>query len=281
MRRSFRDAIVGFSLVGGVVIFSGLTLWLKGIQINSKTWIINTKFKNASGLSVGTPVTFRGIKIGNVKDITFTPKDVQATIRINNDNLILFKPVSAKIETGSLLGGDAAISIISKGLPIKNINYFPKSKDCQDEIILCSGDSIEGGGLNNISQLTDEINKFLNETEELKLLNKMVSSIEQFDDTQKNFDDLIKLAKIELIKTKPILYNLEKSSIHMKNILSSIDDPEILNDVKSSTRSLKLLTEKLDKISYKVDELLNDDELTNAFKDAAIGIGRLFNDIYE
>ena len=38
MRRSFRDAIVGFSLVGGVVIFSGLTIWLKGLRFSSNTW---------------------------------------------------------------------------------------------------------------------------------------------------------------------------------------------------------------------------------------------------
>ena len=38
--------------------------------------------------------------------------------------------------------------------------------------------------------------------------------------------------------------------------------------------------EKLDRISYKIDQVLNDDELTKAFKDAAIGIGKLFNDIY-
>ena len=44
---------------------------------------------------------------------------------------------------------------------------------------------------------------------------------------------------------------------------------------------IELLTEKLDRISYKVEEMLSDDELTNAFKDAAIGIGKLFNDIYE
>ena len=30
-----------------------------------------------------------------------------------------------------------------------------------------------------------------------------------------------------------------------------------------------------------IDELVNDEELKNALKDAAIGIGRLFNDIYE
>ncbi len=281
MRRSFRDAIVGFSLIGGVVIFSGLTLWLNGIQVNSKTWLINAKFSDASGLSVGTPVTFRGIKVGNVKEISITPNDVQARIRINIDNLILFKPLNARVETSSLLGGDAAISIISKGTPIDNLNYLPKQKGCPEKLILCEGDSIEVDGLNNISQLTGEINRFLNEAESMDVLNKMVSSIEQFDSTQKHFDELVTLARIELLKTKPILENLEKSSFHMSNILASIDDPEVLSDLKSSTRSIKSLTEKLDKISYKVDKILNDDELTNAFKDAAIGIGKLFNDIYE
>ncbi len=281
MRRSFRDAIVGFSLLGGVVIFSGLTLWLKGIQVNSKTWLVNTKFSNAAGLAVGTPVTFRGIQVGNVKEINFTPEDVQATIRINKDNLILFKPITAKVETSSLLGGDSSISIISTGVPINNISYLPKEKNCPNKIILCDGDTIKGGGINNISQLTGELNRFLNEAERMQVLNKMVSSIEQFDSTQKHFDELVRLARIELLKTKPILKNLEESSIHMNNILSSIDDPQVLSDIKSSTRSIKLLTEKLDRISYKVDEMLNDEELTNAFKDAAIGIGRLFNDIYD
>ncbi len=281
MRRSLRDAIVGFSLIGGVVIFSGLTLWLKGIQVNSKTWLINTRFSDATGLAVGTPVTFRGIQVGNVKEINFTTKDVQAIIRINNDKLVLFKPIKATVETSSLLGGDAAISIISEGYPVDDIKYFPKDKNCQAKIILCNGDSIEGDGLNNLSQLTGEINKFLNEAGRLKVLNKMVASIEQFDSTQKHFDELVRLAKVELIKTKPIIDNLESSSIHINNILSSIDDPEVLSDLKSTTRSMNLLTEKLNRISYKVDEILNDEELTNAFKDAAIGIGKLFKDIYK
>ena len=77
MRRSFRDAIVGFSLIGGVVLFSGLTLWLKGLKINSNAWTIIAGFNDASGLSVGTPVTFRGIQIGSIRKITFTQKEVQ------------------------------------------------------------------------------------------------------------------------------------------------------------------------------------------------------------
>jgi len=51
MRRSLRDAFVGFSLLGGLVIFSGAMLWLKDFRLGSKTWEISASFKDASGLA--------------------------------------------------------------------------------------------------------------------------------------------------------------------------------------------------------------------------------------
>ncbi|AAP99366.1 MULTISPECIES: MlaD family protein [Prochlorococcus] len=281
MRRSFRDAIVGFSLIGGVVIFSGLTLWLKGLKISSNTWTVFANFADASGLSEGTPVTFRGIQIGSVKKIIFTSKDVRAKIRINSNNVILFKPVYAKIETSSLLGGDAEVSMISQGDPIEGISSNPKQENCPKDLILCAGDSIKGNDLENLSKLTGEINKFLNEAENEEIISKIVNSIEQFDSTQENLDELIRLSKLELFKARPIIDELKKTVAHINNILGSIDDPEILSDIKSSSSSIKSFTAKLDKISGKVDEIINDEELTNGIKEAAIGIGKLFNDIYE
>ncbi|KGG16639.1 MULTISPECIES: MlaD family protein [unclassified Prochlorococcus] len=281
MRRSYRDAIVGFSLIGGVVIFSGLTFWLQGIKVSKGTWSITAKFTDATGLSEGTPVTFRGIQIGNVKQITITPKDVQAKIRINSKDIILFKPVSAKIETSSLLGGDAQISIISQGKPIDKLDLKPIGKKCLPKLILCEGDYIQGADLTNISRLTGDINKLLNEAENNEVIKKIVASIEQFDSTQENLDELIRLSKQELNKAKPIVEDLKRTVDHMNNILGSIDDPKVLGNIKSSTNSIRSFTAKIDKISDKVDELINDEDLTNAIKDAAIGVGKLFKDIYE
>ena len=82
MRRSFRDAIVGFSLLGGVIIFSGLILWIKGLRVSSNTWSFKANLDDASGLSIGTPVKFRGIHVGSVKDISFTPNNVLTFPRI-------------------------------------------------------------------------------------------------------------------------------------------------------------------------------------------------------
>ncbi len=281
MRRSLRDAIVGFSLIGGVVLFSSLTFWLKGLKISSNTWKISANFSDASGLSVGTPVTFRGIQIGNVSKITFTSKDVQANMRINKSDLVLFKPVFAKIQTSSLLGGDAVISLVSEGNSIVNIDALPKSQNCPKDIILCAGDSIKGNDLENISKLTSELNKIISEAEGKEIIKKIVSSIEQFDGTQKNLDELITLSKLELIKAQPIIDELIITVGHVNNILSAIDDPEVISDIRSSADSIQSFTKKLDNITTKFDELINDEDLTNALKDAAIGIGKLFNDIYK
>ncbi len=60
MRRSLRDAFVGFSLLGGLVIFSGAMLWLRDYRLGSKSWEISANFEDASGLAKMSPVTYRG-----------------------------------------------------------------------------------------------------------------------------------------------------------------------------------------------------------------------------
>ena len=113
MRRSIRDALVGLSLLGGVVVFASTTLWLRGVRIGANQWSIQARFSNASGLAELSPVTFRGILVGSVKRIKVTPVDVQAIIDINNSKLQLPKPVIAKVSTSSLLGGDAQVALIT------------------------------------------------------------------------------------------------------------------------------------------------------------------------
>ena len=115
MRRSLRDAIVGFSLVGGLIIFSGTMLWLRGFRLGTKSWFVSAEFKDASGLAEMSPVTYRGIVVGSVEKISFTLDSVQAKIKLHNKGLILNKPVIAKVVTSSILGGDAKLALMGLG----------------------------------------------------------------------------------------------------------------------------------------------------------------------
>ena len=279
MRRSLRDAFVGFSLIGGLAIFSGSMLWLRGIKFNSNSWEITANFQDASGLSEMSPVTYRGILVGSVKKIKFTPESVQTKIEINNKDLILAKPTFAKVITNSVLGGDVEISLVSLG-KISTQVKSPNSKDCNNYKIVCNGDTIQGQKLKSISSLTEELQKILYKAEKEDVMGDLLSSMEQFDKTQENLDELILLSKEELIRAKPIITELTKAATHLSNILGAIDNKKTLEDIVGTADSARVLSKKMTKLSIKMEEIINDEDLTNALKDVTIGLSKFFKDIY-
>ena len=280
MRRSLRDAFVGFSLLGGVVIFSGAMLWLRDFRLGSKTWEISASFKDASGLAKMSPVTYRGIIVGSVQKISFTPNTVETKIKLNNDNLILPKPVIAKIVTSSMLGGDAQLSLISLGKSLNKNELITVNKDCPQKRILCSGDKIKGVEMVSISSLTEGINGIIDEADRQAIVNKVSESIQQFDRTQANLDELVLLSKSELIRAKPIISELTKASFHLNNILESLDNPETLKDIQELASTSSSLTKKIDQMSSDMGNIMEDKELINALKRVTIGLSKLFDDIY-
>ena len=280
MRRSLRDAFVGFSLLGGLVIFSGAMLWLRDFRLGSKTWEISASFKDASGLAKMSPVTYRGIIVGSVQKISFTPNTVDTKIKLNNDNLILPKPVIAKIVTSSMLGGDAQLSLISLGKSLNKNELITVNKDCPQKRILCSGDEIKGVEMVSISSLTEGINGIIDEADRQAIVNKVSESIQQFDRTQANLDELVLLSKSELIRAKPIISELTKASFHLNNILESLDNPETLKDIQELASTSSSLTKKIDQMSSDMGNIMEDKELINALKKVTIGLSKLFDDIY-
>tara|TARA_B100000579_G_scaffold235540_1_gene193144 strand:- start:80 stop:925 length:846 start_codon:yes stop_codon:yes gene_type:complete len=280
MRRSLRDAFVGFSLLGGLVVFSGAILWLRDFRIGSKSWEISANFKDASGLAQMSPVTYRGIIVGSVQNIKFTPSTVETKIKLNKDDLILPKPVVAKIVTSSVLGGDAQLSLISLGKSLKVNDIFNVHKDCPNVRILCEGDKIKGDQIVSISSLTEGIDQIINQADRQAIVNKVSESIQQFDRTQANLDELVLLSKSELIRAKPIITELTKASIHLNNILESLDNPETLKDFQELASTSNSITKKIEQISSDMGSLMDDKELVEALKRVTIGLSKLFDEIY-
>ncbi len=280
MRRSLRDAFVGFSLLGGLVVFSGSMLWLRDVRIGSKTWEISANFKDASGLAQMSPVTYRGIIVGSVQKIKFTQSTVETKLKLNKDNLILPKPVIAKIVRSSVLGGDAQLSLISLGKSLTRDELIEFKKNCPNERILCDGDSIQGKQMASISSLTEGVNTIIDQADREAIVKKLSESITQFDKTQANLDELILFSKSELIRAKPIISELKEASMHLNNILASFNNPETLKDIKEITSTSSSITKKIDQISSDMGNMMEDKELVEALKRVTIGLGKLFDEIY-
>ena len=280
MRRSLRDSIVGFSLAGGLIIFTSFSFWLRGIKLSSKDWLIFADFNNASGLSKKSPVTYRGIIVGSIEDLIFTNESIKAKIVINNPEIILAKPAFAKVVTNSFLGGDVQVAIETSEANLPKNTEKATSKLCNKNLIVCEGDTIKGKQLSSLSNITNKINQLLKDSNQENLVENIIKSIEQFDKTQENLDELIYLSKQEINRVKPLLNDLKIAAGHLNAILATMNDAETLEDIKLTLEASSSISQKIDLMADDFELLMKDQELTSALRDLAIGLSKFLNEIY-
>ena len=280
MRRSLRDSIVGFSLAGGLIIFTSFSFWLRGIKLSSKDWFLFANFNNASGLSKKSPVTYRGIIVGSIEDLIFTNESIKAKIVINNPEIILAKPAFAKVVTNSFLGGDVQVAIETSEANLPKNTEKATSKLCNKNLIVCEGDTIKGKQLSSLSNITNKINQLLKDSNQENLVENIIKSIEQFDKTQENLDELIYLSKQEINRVKPLLNDLTIAAGHLNTILAALNDAETLEDIKLTLEASSSISQKIDLMADEFELLMKDQELTSALRDLAIGLSKFLNEIY-
>jgi len=280
MRRSLRDSIVGFSLLGGILKITFFSLWLRGVRLSSKNWYFFAEFNNASGLSKKSPVTYRGILVGSIEDILFTNESIKAKIVLNNSEIILPRPAFARVVTNSFLGGDVQVALETSDKTIpKNIEK-PTSEKCDAKLIICQGATITGKQLSSLSNITNRISQLLKDTNQENLIENIVNSIDQFDRTQENLDELIYLSKKEIQRVEPLIKEMTIAANHLNNILSTIDDKETLNDIKLTINAARSISTKIDDMSDDFEKLTQDKELTKSIRDLTIGLSKFLNEIY-
>ena len=132
----------------------------------------------------------------------------------------------------------------------------------------------------SISTLTEGIDEIIDQADKQAIVEKISLSIQQFDRTQANLDELVLLSKSELIRAKPIITELTKASIHLNNILESLDNPKTLKDIQELASTSSSLTKKIDEMSSDFGNIMEDEELINALKRVTIGLSKLFDEIY-
>ncbi len=280
MRRSLRDSIVGFSLLGGILVFTFFSFWLRGVKIASKNWHLFAEFNNASGLSKRSPVTYRGILVGSIEDILFTNDSIKAKIVLNNPDIILPKPAFARVVTNSFLGGDVQVALETSEKTIPKNTAKATSEKCDNKLIICEGDTITGKQLSSLSNITNRINEILKESNQENLIENVVNSIDQFDRTQANLDELIYLSKQEILRVEPLIAEIITAAGHLNNILSSIDDEDTLEDIKLTINAAKSISGKFDNMTNDFEKLMKDKELTKSIRDLTVGLSKFLNEIY-
>ena len=282
MRRSVREAIVGFSLVGALVGFTGTMLWLRGVRLGAETWTVTAEFADAGGLAVRSPVTYRGIVVGVVQSVAVTPASVRVVLEINQDDLRLPMPVTASVGSGSLLGGTAQVNLVSSGDASLMVASTPgpKAGDCPPSTVLCEGATIQGRQGASLDSVTASLQRLLDEAEKQQLVESLVDSARQFDAVVAQLGD-------ELERARPMITNLNRATeeaaraaTHISNISAAFDNPQTISDLKQTLVHARGLTERFEAVGGDVESLTSDPRFMQGVRDVAIGLGAFFQELY-
>jgi phospholipid/cholesterol/gamma-HCH transport system substrate-binding protein len=301
MRRSVREALVGFSLLAAIAGGLGLWFWLKGISLNRGNWTIKASFQDAAGLANRSPVSYRGVLVGRVRSIKVNATEVLADLEITEPTLRLARPVVARVGAGSLLGGDAVVSLLSAGPPQPLSGPGPLTKGCDNSRMVCDQGRVRGAAAPTLDSVTATVQKMLDQADQERLVKRLVLATDAFDKTadetrklsvqgQEFVGDAEKLVKglnNVVGKTDPIVKNITAASVDVrqasksaKQLAGRLDQASTVNDLQVTLANARKLTQRWEAVGGDVQKLTGDPAFVAGMRSVSVGLGRFFDDLY-
>ena len=287
MRRSVKEAIVGFTLLAAVSSAGLFWLWLKGVSVSNRTWRFQANFADAAGLAPRSAVTYRGVTVGHVQEVTPTATAVEVQIDIDQPNLQLPQPLDARVEAASLLGGDAVVALTAPIKPLPKGTPGPKAINCNQALTVCNGSVIQGKSAATLSQVTATLQQLLDQAEKEKLIPKLSTTISSINTTaneatafMKDGQGLISDLQTTVRDVKPTINNLNASTAHILNFVRALDNPKTLSELKGTISNLEELTATLDRVGGDIEKLTSDKRFMDGLRSVAIGLGAFFDEVY-
>lgn len=143
--RTIREGSVGLLILVGLGVFIGLVLWLRGIAIGERGYKFSVKFANVAGMQPGAAVRYRGVRVGEITAIEPETNGVNATIEINEDNLVIPKDVIIEANQAGFVGETTIDIRPQTELPpakVQSIN--PLNRQCNSTLVICKNDRLQG-----------------------------------------------------------------------------------------------------------------------------------------
>ena len=148
------------------------------------------------------------------------------------------------------------------------------------DLQLCDGNSVEGREAASLSTVTETLQELLAQAQQERVIPHAAESLEQIDATAEQFVLLTVQLQDELAKAAPVIRNLEAATAHVNNIVSSLDNPETLNELKQTAANAAQLTAKINAVGGDVAQLTSDPEFMKGVRNLTIGLGELLGEIY-
>jgi phospholipid/cholesterol/gamma-HCH transport system substrate-binding protein len=277
-----RELWIGALVIATVAVLYFGVNYLKGINIFNPTNYYYVKFDRVNGLSVSSPITIKGYKIGLIKDIIYNyddPKDgIVVVLQVDDDLRI---PVNSRaVLTSELLGG----ANVSLSLNAEMNGVFYKKGDTIPSFI-------DDGIMATVTaEIMPRVQSIVPQLDSLLVSLKVIAGDQAIQKSLGNIQRLTANLESASVSLNGMMKN--DVPVIMKNVntittdfskvsanLSHVDFQATMKRVDNTLANLQTITDKVNRGEGTVGMLLNDKTLYNNLANTAGSANELLIDL--
>lgn len=279
--RTLREGSVGLFILMGLAVLAGVAFWLREIQLGTRPYNLRVEFANANGLSVGTPVRYRGVDVGKLVALEPGVNGVEAILEIDSTELLIPKNANVKANQSGLLNQSAIDINPQQSVPETALDLSPVAPDCQDSPILCNNDRLRGEAgvtLDDLLTSSVRLSQVYASPDFATNLNKLLTTVEvTAADVSQLSTELKVLSRSVRGQIPAFSSNVAQTATALNTTASSLNQTanRLSRTVDATasdiSQSLTATTGNLDRLSLNLNRLIraNESNLSNTLASVA------------
>jgi phospholipid/cholesterol/gamma-HCH transport system substrate-binding protein len=187
--RTVREGSVGLLLLLGTGVVVGVIAWLRGASLGRQAYTLDVELVDALGLDAGSPVMYRGVKVGRVRALTPSVNGVTARFDITPASLVIPRDSIVEVTQSGFIG-KVGLSIRPPKMIPASANLSPFKPDCDSSTILCAGDRLDGKVGANFDDLIRSTTRLSTVLSEGELMGNVNTTLKNFSTTARDVSQL-------------------------------------------------------------------------------------------
>ncbi len=246
MSPSMRQSIIGLMLLVSAGLLGILIIWVRNISFGTRSYRATIVFPNAGGMTPGTRVAYRGVRIGQVTSVEPQPEGVAIAVEIAKDYLI---PTNSRIEaTQAGLVGETSIDITPlQSLPPNEDIANPLDPNCEPSLIICNGSILQGEGKLDVNALIRSLLRISNLISDPQVTTVVRSIAQNASGSLGEISELLEDAKESggLENLNSTLTSLTQTSDEISSLLAEVRQKGSIDTLNSTLTSVGAVTEEI------------------------------------